>query len=126
MSSVEDRIAPDALTAKRVSGAGLIGDIFNAQSGDRERNYDRVTPLFSRSARQLVLATIRMGWSRGPAQGGRMPDALFVNVVETLLGVKSDCLDRFPFTMSVPGNLGRAQAVPLGHEDHQRVAVAAP
>ena len=55
-----------------------------------------------------------------------MPDALFVNVVETLLGVKSDCLDRFPFTMGVPGNLGRAQAVPLGHEDHQRVAVAAP
>jgi hypothetical protein len=46
MSSVEDRIASDALTAKRVSGAGLIGDIFNAQSGDRERNYDRVTPLF--------------------------------------------------------------------------------
>ena len=41
MSSVEDRIAPDALTAKRVSGAGLIGDILNAQSGDRERNYDR-------------------------------------------------------------------------------------
>ena len=27
MSSVEDRIAPDALTAKRVSGVGLIGDI---------------------------------------------------------------------------------------------------
>ena len=27
MSSVEDRIAPDGLTAKRVSGVGLIGDI---------------------------------------------------------------------------------------------------
>jgi hypothetical protein len=32
-----------------------------------------------------------------------VPDALFVNVVETLLGVKSDCLNRFPFTMGVPG-----------------------
>jgi hypothetical protein len=27
MSSVEDRIAPDALTAKRVSGVGLMGDV---------------------------------------------------------------------------------------------------
>ena len=26
-----------------------------------------------------------------------------MNGVETLLGVKSDCLDRFPFTMGVPG-----------------------
>ena len=68
MSSVEDRIASDALTAKRVSGAGLIGDIFNAQSGDRERNYDRVTPLFFALRSTTVLATIRMGWSRGPAE----------------------------------------------------------
>ena len=33
----------------------------------------------------------------------RVPDALFVNVVETLPGVKFDGLDRLPLTIGVPG-----------------------
>src|SRR6476660_6989111 len=48
-----------------------------------------------------LAAEQKVGRSQGPAQV--MPDALFVNGVETLLGIKSDCLDRFPFAMGVPG-----------------------
>ena len=101
-----------ASSADRLSQRRLDRQLVPAVAERHERRDRGSTPPFLNLGCRFSGFMHRTSFSCQPDIGekwpGRKPPApgsrcIFVNSIETLLGIKSDRLDRFPFAMGVPG-----------------------